>query len=218
MDHCYRDWTRKEIGKHLGMGPLTRNCERNILNWAVKNVPFSEATWESSLFRSTYKRKAMWLLAEFRRRSYVQVGLTVEGDKVSVKLDLVPSQLAYRLKKKELDSTKLAWYPPDILSPDGPYSVAMLKNRTKDNEREAKKALENEDYVGQFKCGKCKSVKTTYYQLQTRSADEPSALLIVSSYLFSTDPLSSDDLRDLSWVQQPLEVLNVLIRISGCSI
>jgi transcription elongation factor S-II len=30
-----------------------------------------------------------------------------------------------------------------------------------------------EDYVGQFKCGKCKSVKTTYYQMQTRSADEP---------------------------------------------
>jgi len=179
MDHCYRDWTRKEIGKHLGMGPLTRNCERNILNWAVKNVPFSEATWESKLFRSTYKRKAIWLLAEFKRLSYVQVGLTVEGDKVSVKLELVPSQLAYRLKKKELDSTKLAWYPPDILSPNGPYSDAMLKNKKKDNEMEAKKALENEDYVGQFKCGKCKSVKTTYYQLQTRSADEPSALLIV---------------------------------------
>ena len=26
---------------------------------------------------------------------------------------------------------------------------------------------------GMFKCNKCKSMKTTYYQMQTRSADEP---------------------------------------------
>ena len=173
MEHAYRDWTRKEIGKHLGTGPLARNCERNILNWTVKNVPPVEATWESKLFRITYKRKAIWLLTEFKRLSYVQVGLTVEDGKVLVKLELVPSQLAYRLKKKELDSTKLAWYPPDILDPNGPYSEMRFKIKKKDNDQEKAKALANEDYVGQFKCGKCKSVKTTYYQLQTRSADEP---------------------------------------------
>ena len=37
---------------------------------------------------------------------------------------------------------------------------------------EASRAKE-EDYSGLFKCGKCKGVKTTYYQMQTRSADEP---------------------------------------------
>ena len=26
---------------------------------------------------------------------------------------------------------------------------------------------------GMFKCNKCKSMKTVYYQMQTRSADEP---------------------------------------------
>jgi DNA-directed RNA polymerase subunit M/transcription elongation factor TFIIS len=31
----------------------------------------------------------------------------------------------------------------------------------------------DEKYEGMFKCGKCKSKKTTYYQMQTRSADEP---------------------------------------------
>ena len=31
----------------------------------------------------------------------------------------------------------------------------------------------SEDYSGMFPCPKCKSDKTTYYQLQTRSADEP---------------------------------------------
>jgi DNA-directed RNA polymerase subunit M/transcription elongation factor TFIIS len=36
-----------------------------------------------------------------------------------------------------------------------------------------------EDYTGQFKCGKCKSVKTTYYQMQTRSADEVSQKIVI---------------------------------------
>ena len=30
-----------------------------------------------------------------------------------------------------------------------------------------------EHFEGVFKCGRCKSKKTTYYQMQTRSADEP---------------------------------------------
>jgi DNA-directed RNA polymerase subunit M/transcription elongation factor TFIIS len=48
----------------------------------------------------------------------------------------------------------------------------MLKSREKDMALEKARTNE-EDYNGLFKCGKCKSVKTTYYQMQTRSADEP---------------------------------------------
>ena len=48
----------------------------------------------------------------------------------------------------------------------------MLKLKEKELVLERAKAKE-EDYTGLFKCGKCKSVKTTYYQMQTRSADEP---------------------------------------------
>jgi transcription elongation factor S-II len=172
MQNPLRDYTCKKFSEHLGTGALARNCERNVLNWAVKQT-YGTSSWDNKLFKERYKMKVHALLAEFKRRSYVKVGLSVEGDKVSVKLDLVPSQLAYRLKSKELESTKLAWYSADILDPNGPYSQAIFHNKKKDNDREAKKAAENEDYVGQFKCGKCKSVKTTYYQLQTRSADEP---------------------------------------------
>jgi DNA-directed RNA polymerase subunit M/transcription elongation factor TFIIS len=158
----------------LGNGPLARNCERNVLNWTVKNVETGAASWENKRFKELYKMKVLWLLAEFNRRSWVKVGLSVKGDKVSVELYLAPShQLANRLKSKELESTKLSEYTPDVLDPNGPYSCAMLKIKDRDNKMEQIKARENEDYVGQFKCGKCKSVKTTYYQLQTRSADEP---------------------------------------------
>ena len=47
---------------------------------------------------------------------------------------------------------------------DGPKSMKELIEKAKAAE---------EDYEGLFKCGKCKSTKTTYYQMQTRSADEP---------------------------------------------
>ena len=40
----------------------------------------------------------------------------------------------------------------------------MNKHITKDN---------NENHEGMFKCGRCKTYKTTYTQAQTRSADEP---------------------------------------------
>jgi DNA-directed RNA polymerase subunit M/transcription elongation factor TFIIS len=42
----------------------------------------------------------------------------------------------------------------------------------KDMMMEKAKAAD-ENYNGLFKCRKCKSVKTAYYQMQTRSADEP---------------------------------------------
>jgi DNA-directed RNA polymerase subunit M/transcription elongation factor TFIIS len=149
MEHPLRDYTRVEFAKHLGTGPLSRNCERNVLNWTVSKVPTS--SWENPLFKKYYKMKAQWLLAEFRRGT----------------------QLADRLKRKELESTKLAWYSPDVLNPGGPYAEAALRLKKRDDDREAAKAQMDADYVGAFKCGKCKSTKTSYYQMQTRSADEP---------------------------------------------
>ena len=150
MENPLRDWTRREFAKFLGEGPLTRNCERNLLNWTVKNTPSHHATWENAVFRNRYRMKAHWIVTEFKRGP----------------------QLAERLKTKQLESTKLAWYSPDVIDPNGPYSKTLLKLREEDMRREALKAQEDE-YEGILTCGKCKSNKTDYYQMQTRSADEP---------------------------------------------
>jgi DNA-directed RNA polymerase subunit M/transcription elongation factor TFIIS len=97
-----------------------------------------------------YKMKTMFLLASMKRCP----------------------EIIEKLKTKQLESSKIAFYSSDILEPDGPYSAALLANRKKDMEMEARKC-EDEDYEGILKCGKCKSNKTDYYQMQTRSADEP---------------------------------------------
>ena len=66
----------------------------------------------------------------------------------------------------------IAKYPPDVLWPGGPWAQAAFKLKERELAIERAKAAE-EDYEGLFKCGKCKLTKTTYYQMQTRSADEP---------------------------------------------
>lgn len=169
MEHAYRDYTRARFSEALGGGALARNCERNILNWTVSRV--KPASWENVVFRRTYKMKAVWLLTELKRAPMVAAHLKVGADGVKVELEILP-QLEHRLKKKELESSKLAFYPPDVLWPDGPYAQAMFRNKARDLARE-KARTKDEEYTGMFQCGKCKSTKTSYYQMQTRSADEP---------------------------------------------
>jgi DNA-directed RNA polymerase subunit M/transcription elongation factor TFIIS len=174
MDHPLRDYTRSQFEIHLSSGALARNCERSVLNWAVKKFPKYQASWDNSRFKFVYKHKVNTLLTEFKRApTKIKVGLSVVDGRVSMKLDFVP-QLPYRLKTKELESAKLALYSPDILWPEGPYSDTIFKAREKDLAMEARKVAEDEDYVGILMCGKCRSNKgTSYYQMQTRSADEP---------------------------------------------
>jgi DNA-directed RNA polymerase subunit M/transcription elongation factor TFIIS len=175
MDHPLRDFTRGSFLTHLGSEPLARNCERSVLNWTVKKFPKCEASWENSIFRLAYKRKVHALLSELKRSpTKIRVGLSVTGDRVAVNFEIFP-QLVYRLKTKELESAKLATYSPDVLWPDGPYSTALFKAHEKDMMFEKIKARE-EDYNGLLKCGKCKSTKTDYTTMQTRSADEPATV------------------------------------------
>jgi len=174
MNHPYRDWVRSKLDCSVGAGSLSRNIEVAVLNWAVREVKTiwrETASWENPVFRRIYKQKAIALAMELSRAPMAVPELTVQDDRVILKIVYVP-QLVHRLRKKQLDVKKIAAYPADVLWPDGPYAKAVFKNRAKDLMLEKLRASE-EDYDGQFKCGKCKSVKTTYYQMQTRSADEP---------------------------------------------
>jgi DNA-directed RNA polymerase subunit M/transcription elongation factor TFIIS len=174
MEHALRDWARTGFNRALGTGVTARNCERSVYNWAVQETRNfqDDPSWENRLFRSRYKQKAFGLIQELERGQVVSSSLQVlEGDRVALSLSVVP-QLVKRLQRKELDSKNLARYTADVLWPEGPYAKAAFALKSKDLAMEAAKAKE-EDYSGLFKCGKCKSVKTTYYQMQTRSADEP---------------------------------------------
>lgn len=171
-DHPLREYARSKVLEYVEFPAVARNIERSIYNYAVhmtrqvnqtsnntmKNPEKAQmieyrhsqtSTWECRGFRERYKHKLVHLLSEFKR-----------------------GHLVDRLKNGEIQVRELANYSPAVLDPNGPYCQAAQAMQKKDLMMEESRAKE-EDYEGLFKCGKCKSTKTTYYQMQTRSADEP---------------------------------------------
>lgn len=178
MEHALREWARNGFARALGAGVTSRNCERSVYNWAVQGTRDiqDEPSWENRLFRGRYKQKAFGLMKELERGPEVVVELKVNGDSVTLDVNIVP-QLVKRLQRKELDSKNLARYSADVLWPDGPYAKKAFDLKSKELAKEKAK-MKEEEYTGMFTCGRCKSKRTTFYLLQTRSADEPMTAFI----------------------------------------
>jgi DNA-directed RNA polymerase subunit M/transcription elongation factor TFIIS len=115
----------------------------------IKEQKHIEPTFENKVFATLYKCIALGLLNSFKRNPELK-DLYLRGE--------IPK-----------DIMKL---PPDVFEPNGLYGKALMANKQKEIRMEQIKAQEN-DYEGLFKCKKCGSKKTDYYQLQVRSADEP---------------------------------------------
>lgn len=174
MEHPLREYARTTFEGAFGSGPVARNVERSVYNWAVQKTRSKGegSNWENPHFKKRYKQKLFFLVQELKRNPVAELNLDISSSGVSVHIKET-TQLALRLKRKQLESKTMAFYSADILWPDGPMSKAIFENKAKDLARERAKADIEKDYIGLFKCGKCKSTKTSYYQMQTRSADEP---------------------------------------------
>lgn len=168
-----RDYARSHLAMHVPERPYAKNIEKATWLWAVEETKKNneKAVFENRLLRMRYKQKIIHLLTELTREPVVATTLEVQGGRVKLSYEVVP-QLKRRLMRREFTSQDLLTMRPEQLWPNGPWSRTMLKLKEKELVLERAKAKE-EDYTGLFKCGKCKSVKTTYYQMQTRSADEP---------------------------------------------
>tara|TARA_R110002074_G_scaffold157029_1_gene313532 strand:+ start:832 stop:1350 length:519 start_codon:yes stop_codon:yes gene_type:complete len=130
------------------------NIEKSIFNHAVASCKGAH-NWKNDSMRSCYKQA--WLSIWFNITHPDNPGL-IE-----------------RLRSGVIPAKTIAGSSPSELWVDGPWHKASIANK----EDYAKKFLRSkelelpDDYEGLNKCGKCKSMRTTYYQLQTRSADEP---------------------------------------------
>lgn len=126
-----------------------KNIEVSIFNWTVRKYP-KNASWENKVFKEAYKLRFM-----------------------EIKRALNESDLFERLNTKKIKAKDLVKMEADLLMPEGPYAKALAANIQRELDIEKQKSKMDEEYEGIFKCKKCGSKKTTYYQLQTRSADEP---------------------------------------------
>jgi DNA-directed RNA polymerase subunit M/transcription elongation factor TFIIS len=192
-EHPLREHARAKLSKLLGdSGIACRNTERGIYNYAVRATLLArhpqhffketakaresrrseEPSWDNRRFVRRYKQKLHTLLCELTREERVAVKLDISGEVVRVSAIATP-QLLQRIQQKSVEARDLASLSPVQLWPNGPYARTELKLKRKELDMEMAKAVMDEGYEGMFKCGKCKSLRTTYYQLQTRSADEP---------------------------------------------
>lgn len=150
-----REYVVEKIGDLFGKGyeNTVKNIEKSIFNWCVKRTKsISEIpSWENKVFKENYKRKANSILFNLKEPR---------------------SHLINRIKSGEVKTKNISTLTPEELWPSGPADICAKEIRYKELRREnAKGELDN--LSGVFQCAKCKSWKTTYYQLQTRSADEP---------------------------------------------
>jgi len=161
---------------HVPERPYAKNIEKAVWLWAVDESKKNneKAVFENRLLRQRYKQKVVQLMKELTRAPVVACTLAVAGDRVKVRCEVQP-QLLRRLLRKEVTSQDLPNMRAEQLWPNGPWARSMFKLKEKELVLERSKAKE-EDYNGLLKCGRCKSTKTDYTTMQTRSADEPATV------------------------------------------
>ena len=133
---------------------ISRNIEKSIynftINFAIDNNINRE--WNNQIFYNLYFSKIRSIYLNLNEDSYIK-----------------NNYLFNKIKNNEIkaeDISKLSVY--DIF-PDN--WKEMLDNKTKRDK--IKYELKPEAMTERYKCRKCGSRKCSYYEMQTRSADEP---------------------------------------------
>jgi transcription elongation factor S-II len=135
-----------------GFKDFPEKTEKSIYNFTIKEcrtrgIPRS---WDCPDFVQKYKH------------NYIKVYSNLNLNKNS-------SQIILKIKQGIWEPDKIVCMDPKILYPEL-YEEILLKNR-KLMERYAEEKNAQGSTI--FRCGKCKQNNCTYYQIQTRSADEP---------------------------------------------
>ena len=142
---------------------IAKNIEKSIYNKTLDEAEkLGGANWNNVKFKKKYYEHARRVSANITytpNAKYVldQIILYSESKKNN-KLDgFKPREIVYKSKNELLD-------PFEKAKKDYIIQETLLKHSSV-----AKPIVQGN---GMFTCGRCKSKKTTYYQLQTRSADE----------------------------------------------
>jgi len=107
--------------------------------------------WTNDVFKHIYKNKSISLYTNINNKSYINNVTLIE-----------------KIKKNKINIDNLAFMTFQELFPEHWKKILDEQNKRYKLMWED----EQEAMTDQFKCGRCKQRKCTYYELQTRSADE----------------------------------------------
>lgn len=122
----------------------------STIEYAIeRDIP---VTWMCELFKDVYIAKARSIYTNMLPDSYVK-----------------NKDLLNRIKQKEMKPHEVAFLKAEGLFPDKWQSILEKEAMLNQSAYENTLTSMTSDII----CGKCKKNKITYYELQTRSADEP---------------------------------------------
>ena len=131
-----------------------KQIEKGIWEYSIKYAEDNGIVTEfnDTMFKNVYFNKGRSIYSNLNENTYIK-----------------NTRLKNRVKSKEFPEKKLAFMNPQYMFPE------LWKEYLDEKERREKVLYETrkETATDMFKCGRCKKKECTYYQLQTRSADEP---------------------------------------------
>ena len=130
------------------------NIERGIFNYAIhsySNYNSYIETWNEQ-FKTLYIGRSVTIYKNLNPNS-----------------TLKNTNLLIRLLSKEFNEFEMCLFTPKEMFPERWNELLEICKQSEPKYIDKPQVIDD----GVFKCGKCKSYKTSYYQLQTRSADEP---------------------------------------------
>ena len=145
---------RNEFEKLLENKELANEIEIGIYNYIIKmaDVKGVLKKWENNIFKSMYKMKSLQIYANIDPESYIH-----------------NNNLISKIKNREIKAYDIAFMDSKKLFPE--KWEKLLENKLK---RDAVRyEVRTEIATDMYQCSRCKKSMCTYYQLQTRSSDEP---------------------------------------------
>ena len=133
----------------IGDNKITTNLEKGILNYSidVSNKQNIVKKWDNELFVIIYTERLRTIMFNLKKND----------------------ALLEQIKNKEIKPHKLAFMTHQEMNPDK-WTPLIEDKKIRDKNMYNPQIDANTD---NFTCGKCKSKRCSYYQLQTRSGDEP---------------------------------------------
>ena len=133
---------------------LSRKIEKGIYNYTIsvskeKNI---QRSWENIMIKNLYKSKILSVYSNLDSNSYIK-----------------NNQLIDNIKNGDIEPEKVGFLSVYDTFPDNWKELLNIKSKRD----KIKYELKPEAMTNLFKCRKCGSRETSYYEVQTRSADEP---------------------------------------------
>lgn len=137
----------------------SRKLEQTIFNYSIilskkKNI---KRTWDNTIFKRLYLFKIISIYSNLKKDSYIKNNQLIDNiEKDIIKIEDIANLNIYEI------------YPDNWKQ--------LLDDKSKRDK--IKFELKQESMTDQYKCNKCGSRATSYYEVQTRSADEPMTTFI----------------------------------------